>query len=178
MRLHKFERAPGEVNKMGAQIVSKWHKDLKTTKTSFDYIFCRAETDEMGNPAGPALMKNGAPVAGIARIVSLKERAMGRADAEISLDADRWENLTHDQQVALLDHEIYHFMPKKNAAGVFVRDDLGRQVLSMRHHDYELGWFTTIADRHGEDSHEIMQAREIHKRDGQTYFGFLKEVKA
>jgi hypothetical protein len=179
MNYPRFQRAPGEVDKIASRIISKWHKELKEVKAKVDFCFCRAPTDEAGEPRGPALTKDGNPVAGIARVCSLKERAMGRADCEVSIDADGWDDWTPEQRDALIDHELHHFEPAKNPAGVYKRDDLGRPVLGMRKHDYTLGLFAVIAARHGAASFEVQAIRKLYERkdDGaQTFFPFLKEL--
>jgi hypothetical protein len=178
MREHKFERAPAAVAKAVARLVKKFHPEIEAAKLTFDICFCRAETDSNGDPTGPAIMHHGHAAAGLARITSLKERAMGRADAEISLDADQWGDWTAEQRDALLDHEINHFIPKKDALGAFLYDDLGRPKLTMRQHDYEFGWFTVIAERHGIASLEVQQATQMAKAHGQVLFPFMEPAKA
>jgi len=160
--------------KLVNQLVAENHPEIKEAKLTFDLCFCHAEKDENGDPTGPAIMHRGAQAAGVARITSLKERAMGRADAEISIDGDRWEDWTAETRLALLDHEIYHFIPKKDQLGHVKRDDLGRPQLTMRQHDYQFGWFTEIARRHGAASFEVQQAELMNKQAGQVLFPFMR----
>lgn len=177
MRHHKFERAPDAVAKLGKSLIGKFHKEIAAAKVQIDYVFCRAETDEQGQPKGPALMLHGAPAAGVARIIGLKDRAMGRGDVEVCIDADRWdEEWDEKQKAALIDHELFHFIPKKNLAGAFVFDDLHRPVVTMRQHDYQMGFFNEIAKRHGAASFEVQMLKQMHESHEQEYFGFMIEA--
>lgn len=145
------------------------HKPLLDCGAVIDYVFARAETDDAGNLKGYALMKNGVRAFGIARKIPLKDRALGRGDAEISLDGDWWEEANDPQRRALLDHELHHIAPKVDKRGL-VRDDLGHPVIQLRKHDFEFGWFNIIAERHKQHALEVRQARIIWDNAGQLYW--------
>jgi hypothetical protein len=155
------------------KLVGKFHDDIEQAGVTFDLCMCHAETDANGDPTGPAIVHQGAAAAGVCRITSLKERAMGRADVEISLDGDRWEDWTQEQRNALIDHEVFHVIVRKDQLGAFLLDDLGRPKLSMRDHDYQFGWFTAIAERHGAASFEVQQATLMAQQHGQVLFPFM-----
>ncbi len=106
----------------------------------------------------------------IARKLSLKDRALGRGDAEVSLDGNWWEHATAEQQAALLDHELHHITVKSDKAGNAQYDDLGRPQIKLRKHDIEVGWFNVIAERHGAASIERSQAKAIMDNSGQYYW--------
>jgi len=93
----------------------------------------------------------GVKALGICRKIPLKERALGRGDAEICLDGEWWKDAPEPEQRALLDHELHH-IEVKIIEGAMACDDLGRPLLKIRKHDYELGLFTIIAQRHGRHS--------------------------
>jgi len=42
----------------------------------------------------------------------------------------------------------------------------------MRKHDHQFGWFDAVAQRHGEASPEVRQARVLMESSGQLYFDF------
>ena len=50
------------------------------------------------------------------------------------------------------------------------RDDLGRPILQLRMHDFEVGWFKEIAARHGEASQERQQAHAVMQDSGQYFW--------
>lgn len=164
----KFERCDNSVYHMAKSILKEFesHGPLNDAKVTIDFVFAYADTDDNGNPKGPALTKNGVKVGGICRKTSLKERALGHADAEISLDGDWWKDATEAQRRALLDHELHHIALDDDAK----TDDLGRPIIKLRKHDYEFGWFNIIAQRHGADSGECRQAKAIMDNDGQLYW--------
>jgi len=145
------------------------HKPLLASGAVIDFVFAFAETDDEGNVKGPALSKNGVRAFGIARKLPLKDRAMGRGDAEISLDADWWDEADESQRRALLDHELHHLCPKIDKRGM-VRDDLGHPIIVLRKHDFEFGWFNVIAERHKQASIEVRQAKMIMDNCGQFYW--------
>lgn len=166
-----FERAPKSVEHMARALLEEFetHKPLPDSGAVIDFVFARAELNDDGEPKGNALSKNGIRALGIARKLSLKDRAMGRGDAEIALDADHWTTIDETQQRALLDHELHHLTPKIDKRGL-VRDDLGHPVILLRKHDLEMGWFNIIAERHEAASIECKQAKFIFDNFGQAYW--------
>lgn len=130
---------------------------------------------------GP-LMCKGWPANAMIRKTSDKERALGLEDSVIIFDWTVWEELTDEQQVALVAHELYHiqlveegghFEPdpadatKEVWKPLYMRDDAGRPKIAMRKHDIEVGWFLKIAERFGPHSMEVKQAKEIVDVHGQ-----------
>lgn len=171
-----YAKADGEVTEMAASILTKFesHHPLLEAKVRVDYVFAYGERDEdTGARIGDALTKNGFRAFGIARKLSLKDRAMGRGDAEIAIDGDWWkETASEEMQAALLDHELHH-LQLKTKKGQIVYDDLGRPELKLRKHDVEVGWFALIADRHGKHSLEQIQAKAIMDFHGQMFWPLL-----
>lgn len=51
-----------------------------------------------------------------------------------------------------------------------ILDDAGRPKLRLRHHDRSFGWFDEVAKRHGDESHEVRQAKQFADEAGQLYF--------
>lgn len=149
------------------------HALLIQAKATIDFVFAFGDVDDNGDTKGNALQKNGVKALGIARKIPIKDRALGRADAEISLDGDWWKDATDAQRRALLDHELHHLTVKMDNTGLLL-DDLGRPVIAMRKHDVEIGWFIEIARRHKGASLEVTQAGQIMDESGQ-YFWPLEE---
>lgn len=164
-----FERCDKSVETLAKNILNQYdtHKPLVALSVKIDFVFAHADVDDKGRVLNDALTKNGVKALGIARKLPLKDRAMGRGDAEISLDGDWWTAATAEQQAALLDHELHHLEVKSDKNGNVKYDDLGRPELKLRKHDVEVGWFKCIAERHGAASQERIQARVIMDNFGQ-----------
>src|SRR5690606_5222802 len=118
---------------------------------------------------------NGYPAAAMVKINSYRDRVEGKADATIFIDADEWEGLDDPRREALIDHELQHLEVKRDPdTGAPLSDDAGRPKLKIRKHDHQYGWFDVIAERHGDASYEVRQAKAFADRHGQTYFGWAK----
>jgi hypothetical protein len=168
-----FQRCPSEVNDLARELMFefKTHQPLIDAKVRIDYVFALADRDDSGAPKGCALKKNGVRALGIARKLPLKDRALGRADAEIAIDGDWWAEASHEERRALLDHELHHLLVKPGAT-----DDLGRPVIALRAHDFDFGWFKVVASRHGMHSIERAQAKRMMDDAGQYFWPTLFEV--
>jgi hypothetical protein len=170
-----YDKAPQEVAEKAEALLGKFHFDITNYDVHIDFIFARSTLDDNGVPEGPALKHNGYPALGLAKIIGPKDRLMGRGDCEIVLDGDRWPNLSPEQQDALIDHELEHIQIKFDKHGAPVMDDLHRPKLKMKKHDHQFGWFDIIAKRHGSDSIEVNQFRELcEDESGQFYLPFLQ----
>ena len=169
-----YHRCPEDVTALAGELLCKYesHKPLLDARVKIDLVFACPDLDDEGHPTTNAISKNGVRALGLARKLGLKDRAMGRGDAEILVDHHWWtQTASEEQQRALLDHELHHLaVVAQKETDIAKRDDLGRPVLRLRKHDFEFGWFTIIAARHGEHSIERRQAKEIVERAGQLYF--------
>lgn len=172
-----FQRCNESVNDMAAGLMMEHanHRPLVNNKVKIDYVFALASLDEKGERVGHAIMHKGIRALGVARKIPLKDRALGRADAEIMLDGDWWADASPAEQLAVLDHELTHLEVKTDKRGV-KRDDLGRPVLVLRLHDYEFGFFNCIAERHGAESQERKQAARMMADGSQYYWPDLVKV--
>lgn len=173
-----FRKCDQPVSDMANAILTRFesHKPILNARVRIDYVFAYGERDDEGNLISRALVKGGVPALGITRKLPLKDRAMGRGDAEIALDHDHWSTLTEAQQEALLDHELHHIQVKTNKSGVAKTDDLNRPLLTLRKHDVEVGWFNVIAERHQHNSTERIQAAQVMEAAGQLYWPALSYV--
>jgi len=166
-----YEPAPKPISTLADSILAEYetHKPVANAAVKIDFVFARADLDpESGEKMNDAISKNGFRVLGQCRKVPLKERAMGRGDAEITIDGDWWDSADEEDQEALLDHELHHIEVRTDERGVKI-DDLGRPQLRMRKHDREYGWFDIIAKRHGKHSQESQQAEAFMDSVGQFY---------
>lgn len=169
----KFQRCDESVTDIAADLINLYHEELAARKVKIDYVFAFAERDEVTlEVTGNALTKNGCKALGIARKISLKDRALGRGDAEIAIDGDWWQDADEAERSALLDHELHHLIATEK------RDDIGRPIIKLRPHDYEFGWFRVVAARHGSASQERKQARTMMEDSGQYFWGDLTAATA
>ncbi len=158
-----YEPAPEEVRERAGILIEKFHADLFSTQAKIDYVFAR-------NDGGDAIKHHGYPALAVVRILSLKDRSMGRGDAEVTIDAENYLSMDDDQRDALLDHELHHLIVCRDNENAVKTDDLNRPVFQMRKHDWQLGFFTVIAQRHKMASPEVTQATRMMLRDGQYYW--------
>jgi hypothetical protein len=173
-----FKRCPQEVNEIANEILFQFetHKPVINAGVTIDFVFAYPDLDEStGEPIGDAIKHHGIKALGLCRIIPLKDRAMGRADTEITLDAAWWDEASDDEQRALLDHELHHIAVKIDKRGL-VRDDLGRPVIQLRKHDVEIGWFKAVGARHGKFSMERIQAAQIMCDHGQYFWPDLASL--
>lgn len=132
-------------------VMAQYHQRLQAIGLTVNILMAHAPLDEAGDPDGPALKQHGAPAIAIIKINPLKQRAHGLADAELVLDGDQWPTFSRAKRIAIMDHELTHLEP------TLKNDDLGRPKLKMRQHDFQVGWFFDVAQRHGGESVEVEQ---------------------
>lgn len=107
------------------------------------------------------------------RITPVRDRKLGVADAVIIVDRANWLRLNVQQRDALIDHELYHLeRVADDESGELKFDAVDRPKLRIRKHDHQFGWFDAIAERHGEASAELRQARNLIAATGQLYLDF------
>lgn len=148
-----------------ARIREEWHPEL--AKVTVDALFV------FGDEPGHVLEQQGYPALATIKIMPTKERAAGMGDALMVVDRYAYEGLTDPQRDSVIDHELYHLelvIDKKTEKPKY--DSLGRPKLAMRKHDRHFGWFDEVAQRHGENAIEVIQARSIIAATGQLYFDF------
>jgi hypothetical protein len=170
-----YQKCPSEVRELAEEIMNehRTYKDVVEAKVKIDFLFAYAEVGEDGVSKGHALTKHGIRALGITRKLGIKDRVMGRGDAEVALDGDWWTEATPLRRKALLDHELHHIEVRTDQDGVVLRDDLKRPKLKMRKHDVEVGWFAEVAGRNGSASLELEQAKAVWDSYGQLFWPAL-----
>ena len=167
-----YEKCGDDVHELVRRSIDMHHPELSKAGVTFALLFAHSAVDEEGEVKGPALTAGGYPAAAVSRIVGLKDRTKGLADAEIVIDGDGWMDLNPKAKLALIDHELTHFLVRQGEGGPAL-DDLKRPLLKLRRHDIQAGWFIEVAQRHGEAAQEVRQAREIMDGRGQMCFPWL-----
>lgn len=160
-----YERASDtnpEILDMAREIIEKYHPELKTPDGGYVRL-CIMLAFQGGDDADhePAVKLHGYPCYAVIKSIPYKQRVDKRADAEITIDKEKWESLTDRQQRALLDHEITHLEIKRDEYGAVDTDDCGRPKLNIRLHDWQLGGFRSIARRYGSEALEVIEARHF-----------------
>ncbi len=167
-----YSKCPDAVAKRATSLIKKFHPDLGIVGLTIDFI--SVVNDIEGEPA---LMLNGYQCAAVVKIIGPKERAIGRADAEIVIDEESYLQMPDETKDALIDHELYHLEVVKNKHGKPRKDQYGRPKLAMRKHDHSYGWFNEIAQRHGSASLECQQSTRLFLAGKQLYFSFALKLK-
>jgi hypothetical protein len=162
-----YSSASSDLENQIERIRSKFHQDLEnvTIGALFDY--------DMDHQHKPSLKVAGYPVYAYIRITPVRDRAAGAPDAVIVVDRASWLELNAGPRAALIDHELTHLervLDKKSRQRLV--DAIGRPKLRMRKHDRQFGWFDIVAERHGDQSIEVIQAKELVKGARQFYFDF------
>lgn len=163
----QYSKAGADLKQRIARIQDEWHPQLAKVSMGALFVF--------GDEPESVLEHQGYPALAVIKIVPTKERAAGMDDALVVVDRFAYEGLTEPQRDSVIDHELYHLelvLDKKTEKPKY--DSLGRHKLAMRKHDRQFGWFDEVAQRHGENSIEVIQARHIIAATGQLYFDFEK----
>lgn len=170
-----FQKCPQAVLDLANELLCEFesHKPILTSRARIDYVFAFCDRDDHGQPKNHAIMHRGNRALGVCRKIKLKDRVLGRADAEITLDGDWWQLASVAEQRALLDHELHHICVETDSNGKAITDDFSRPKITMRRHDYEIGWFAVIAERHGAASQECVQAAMMLDKAGQFFWPSL-----
>lgn len=177
-----FSRAPKETYGRLRAVVRECYPDLEELMARrakplvIDILDIRADLDAKGDPVGPAIKHGGYAVAADIRIQPKALRALGLGAVLLRIDADKWPDLKDEEKDALLDHELYHLVPRRESdepEAPWKNDDLGYPMFAgMRMHDVEVGWFVEVAKRRGFASVEVQQAKKISDKWGQFLFNF------
>jgi hypothetical protein len=157
-----YEQAGDDVCAMAAAVMADYHPELRMPDKSWVRLCVlfafRGGDDEDGEPA---VKLHGYPCAAVVSVIPLKQRVDKRADAEIVIDRERWDDMTDAQRRALLDHEIEHIELQVDENGLLKTDDVGRPKLRLKLHDWQRGGFRAVARRHGADAPEVVAARHF-----------------
>ena len=158
----RYEKSSVEISQIVERMMDRYHPQLRDAKVWITCLMAFPTKDKNGDSTGPALTHQGYPAQAVVKIIGLKERTDGRADAEIVIDGENWQVLDDDQKDALIDHELEHLELKVGKQdGLVVRDDLNRPNLVIRKHDFQAGWFDSIVRRHGRAAPEVIQYEQL-----------------
>ncbi len=166
-----YVKADGTVRAAAQALIDDHYPELTEAGVKVGYLMAHApRSAATGEPTGPAIKFSNWPAAAIVRLNSLKDRVEGKPDATVIIDGDTWKDRDGDEQAALLDHELYHLEIQRDEEGAIKLDDANRPKLKLRPHDFQLGGFDAIVNRHGTSALEAQSACDLNRRLTQMEF--------
>lgn len=156
-----FDKPDTAVTQSLASVMEKYHPALHGLGVTVGVLMCFAED-------GPAVKHSGYPALAKIKVMSLKDRIKWGYDAELLIDKREWDDLTAEQRLALLDHELSHLRPilKKSEGDTEPKpqyDDIGRPRLRTVLADIAPSdGFRDVVARHGENAIEFHNLRRAH----------------
>lgn len=156
-----------DVDNLLAHVMSKFHGVLDAAGVTVGLL--RATPNETEDHA---VKLHGYACAAVVKITPYEKRVMGLPDAVITFDGVAWEGFSPAERIALFDHELNHLELRFDKEGTLKTDDCGRPKLKMRLHDWELGGFAVVADRHKGAALEVQGFRAAHAAYYQQIFAW------
>ena len=163
-----YEVADESVVKVIDKAAELYHAELKQYDVKIMAIMAFGPRNEEDVITRPAIRKNGNACAACIRVLPLKERLVKHADAEMTIDGDKWEEYNDDIRIALVDHELSHLDIKLDKDGNLKKDSLKRPMLGTIRDDIVYWGNSHIAERHGENSIEVINAKALKEKFGEV----------
>lgn len=170
-----YGKCDASVAQIVDEMIEAHFPDLKEAEVKVQCMFADAGADAEGDPV-PAVKLHGLPCEAVVKINATKDRAEGKADATITIDKRVWDDKDDRQKQALMHHELYHLIVKRDDVGQIETDDLGRPKLKMRQHDWEIAGFLSTVKLFGEAATEVKAAKAFRDQYGQFLFDFVPEA--
>lgn len=159
-----IQPAPDLVNELVDEIMREYHPQLHSARVRIDTYMALPDLDKDGEARDrPALSDKGYACLAKIKITSSDDRGKGRGHAEMTIDDERFKELSERQRQALIDHELMHLDVVYDKDDDIVEDKYGMTKLRTRKHDHQYGWFNDVADRWAKDSQEVFQAAHLLK---------------
>ncbi|MCH8830862.1 MAG: hypothetical protein IID45_14905 [Planctomycetes bacterium] len=144
-----FTKPKKDVCNFVLEVMRRYHKILTTQKVTIG-VLAAWQTEAEEKKEEPPLKLNGYKCAATVALTKHKDRVLGVEDAVITIDANFWKDSGDEVRAALIDHELTHLLCVTDKHGVYKKDDGGRPKLSVRLHDFQIGGFYDIIERHGD----------------------------
>jgi Putative phage metallopeptidase len=161
-----YELVNDDTHRLINRVLIEHHADLHRAGVTIQAMMA-SRIDKESGEIEQALKVRGYPCAAKIQITSYQDRVRGLPDVKLTIDEASWRELSVSRREALIDHELCHVMVAYDADGNVKRDDLGRPKLKSRAHDFELTWFTEVAERHGEAAIEVREVQRFMETYGQ-----------
>lgn len=159
-----YDTAPATIHERIAALVRANHPDLLEAQVTFWVQMVYAARDKHGMPKGHALKYGGSAAVALASVVPYPWRQKGMPDVRIRIDGDWWKDAPEAEQESTLDHELQHCMVLRDKHGSIKSDDLGRPKIKLRPHDWLMGGFDVIMERHKEHALETQFAATVSRK--------------
>jgi hypothetical protein len=151
------------------QTIEKFHQDLHAFKVTVKLIKVGSNLDKNGDPKGPALKLHGSPCAAQIRAHNSIQQYLTGYHYTIKVDMDLWDELSDEQKIAVLDHELTHAVIKRDSKGEVKRDDRNNLIVGCRPDDYTINGFFDVMQRHGQDAIEFTTLQKINAQVKDLY---------
>jgi hypothetical protein len=152
----RYEQAPKTTRTHVDRALSRYHPHLKAAEVTLNVLHAYGPRDEeTGTLTAPAIEARGQKALACIKVTNLKDRAAGLADAVLMIDGDDCGEWDDEKWDAIVDHELMHLDLQDST------DDLGRPKIKTRHHDYEVGGFWGVGERHKQASVEVQSIQSI-----------------
>jgi hypothetical protein len=161
-----YTTAEQDARDLLAAVMKQHHPEFVEVGVRVNVLMAtRARDEKTGEPKGEsALRHHGWPAQALIKINGHRDRVAGKADADLYLDAERWDELTQRQRQALLHHELLHLEIQSDEDGNVVLDDCNRPKLRIRPHDYQMGGFYQVAEDYGADAPEVLTLADVNRK--------------
>lgn len=156
-----YQMADERIKALTEVVLIEHYPDLVEAELAVDVMVAFGPTDKEGQTTGPAVKVHGVPALASVQVISLKDRVAGLGDVRIVLDGDRWPDLSDARKRALIDHELHHVELQRDDDGALRTDDAERPVVKLKPHDFELGGFWSMIERHGDNAAERVVYEDI-----------------
>ena len=164
-------QAGPDVVRLAGEVMAKYHPDLAEAGVTLCLLMAAARVDgRTGEPRGPAVTLHGYPCKATIKVNSEKDRVEGKADLTVTIDAAAYDDMAEAERVSLLDHELEHAVLLREKDGAVRTDDAGRPRVKLRPHDFQLGGFVNVCDRHKQHAHEAQAFADVHRLLTQKVF--------
>lgn len=152
-----YDDCTDDVIDMADAIMRKHYQDLIEANVNIKYLF-------HVNAEGVPLKHKGWPAAATVQVNNLKKRRAGAAHVVITIDQFWWTQHDQAQCRAVLDHELYHVTVAIDDDGTVITEDDGSPKVRLRPHDFEIGGFHDIVERHRLAASEALAVAECSRK--------------
>ena len=160
-----YEKALNEDFQILADIIENndEYADINIFKLKYNLLYAFPNVDDAGNITSPAIKNKGVACAAMIKLIKGADKIIKKYDFEIFIDKSLWDEISINEKIAILEHELFHIKFKKDKKGEFKYDEYDRPMLQLKEHDLIFWGFSDIAKKHGDFSIEKKSIKDIIK---------------